>query len=1603
MSSSWDSSDEDDSGKSRHGEDQRIREIYPLQWGYYLSLREYVELEKFVMGEKPKDEQFIENFKEELEKFVMGEKPKDEQFIEDFKEEVKKRRKHREELKKDYVERVKGPEPAAQLDLDLFDLIKLEKDETKENLVYKNYLFDQLGIHSRLLVPGLMGLILRENVEWIDFFTLFYYSYVPLFTVSYFAWNMLDFRPSKIVDLTSLEDQLTNFGPFAFFPYTASYVIMLLKAHSYLPYVNHIKRFIMTSEYPINILYDPTDDTYPILRELAFGNGEQWLQLRQEAFEQLPEEVKKRRSRNIRIIDKKCHKKGSFPESWSEYLFRTIVSYMLIENIPNILLAAAYYSVHIYFNRGTRFDIGIFSFFMGTYGYNWLAMKIAKWVVIICTILEIYWIFGYFYGSNSMTKFDFKITTLSFSCQYWRNEIFAQKDVDMEISSQSTSDTISPGSDAAQQELSLSKSREEIVKNVIDKFARDARISLFVTIIAWSSSIILTWICITRWDLKEWVKEIERLNGEAPSPYEQGQLERAMLSECCYSSFVTTALSATFAVALFSIDGRTFCGYGILNGLLFSTLAEQSQSLNQNSNNNTGNIGSPSRITDNSILEWQSTSGICRMAPHLSSCSLQNRQESEEPSTEENEAATTMSSGIHSPERLSLSPSPRKSSPSSSSRITGSPRDLSPLLLQELACMNLREIASRPSLGQFGRPIAIRSNFFEIGLREANTMVIQYHVEVHHPGSRKLDRDENRNIFWKIVCDHPAIFTNRFALAYDGSHQLYSSRRVDFPDEKASMRLETDVSLSKDSRERTHCAVSFQCVGPVLIEMRRTRTNNLDERVLAPIQILDIICRQSLTCPFIENSANFYPWKSSCFRIPINGGLALDLDGGKEMWTGFFSSAHVATGFRPLLNIDVAHTAFYKARISMVQFMCDVLNEKASAYRAATGYGPPMPQSPSNEALSPRRGRFQRGRGGRNGYNNYGNRNSPGRMSPMGAGGSPSAYGRGDDHHTEGGGLRPETLYKDFQLSNHEMKILAEAVKGVKIRSTHRPGAVRVYKVNSLQMGADQLQFKGQTEDGREVTKTVAQYFAEKYGDLRWPKLPCLHVGPPNRNIYFPLEICQLDSPQKYNKKLSEKQTSAIIKAAAVDAQHRQERIELLCKQAGFDTDPFLKEFGLTVSPNMFEMNARVIDPPHILFGDGPRMVDPVVIPKDGTWAMDNQTLYVPAMASSYSMIALVNPRDQGLLQGFCQALYSKAIQMGMGFPKWPDLVKYGRNKEDVSMLFSEIANEYKQTRTICDLVIVVLPSKNSDLYMTVKEASDMVHGIMSQCVLLKNVTRSSAATCANLVLKINMKLGGINSRIVADQISHKYVIDQPTLVVGIDVTHPTQAEERQNIPSVAAIVANIDLLPQAYGANVKVQRKCRESIVYLLDAVRERLVAFFKNTGMKPTRIIVYRDGVSEGQFAEVLREEIQGIRSACMILSPDYRPPVTYVVVQKRHHARMFCTNPQDTVGKARNIPPGTTVDTGIVSPEGFDFYLCSHFGVQGTSRPARYHVLWDDSGFNADEIQAITYAMCHTYGRCTRSVSIPAPVYYADLVATRARCHIKRKLGVHEADRW
>ncbi|GKA87098.1 PAZ domain-containing protein, partial [Tanacetum coccineum] len=69
-----------------------------------------------------------------------------------------------------------------------------------------------------------------------------------------------------------------------------------------------------------------------------------------------------------------------------------------------------------------------------------------------------------------------------------------------------------------------------------------------------------------------------------------------------------------------------------------------------------------------------------------------------------------------------------------------------------------------------------------------------------------------------------------------------------------------------------------------------------------------------------------------------------------------------------------------------------------------------------------------------------------------------------------------------------------------------------------------------------------------------------------------------------------------------------------------------------------------------------------------------------------------------------------------------------------------------------------------------------------------------------------------------------------------------------------------------------------------------ELLISFRKATGHKPHRLIFYRDGVSEGQFSEVLLDKI---RKACISLEENYMPPVTFIVIQKKAPTTFFSVN--------------------------------------------------------------------------------------------------------------
>lgn len=177
------------------------------------------------------------------------------------------------------------------------------------------------------------------------------------------------------------------------------------------------------------------------------------------------------------------------------------------------------------------------------------------------------------------------------------------------------------------------------------------------------------------------------------------------------------------------------------------------------------------------------------------------------------------------------------------------------------------------------------------------------------------------------------------------------------------------------------------------------------------------------------------------------------------------------------------------------------------------------------------------------------------------------------------------------------------------------------------------------------------------------------------------------------------------------------------------------------------------------------------------------------------------------------------------------------------------------------------------------------------------------------------------------------------------------------------------------------------------------------KNSNRLPQNIIVFRDGVSEGQYQKVLDVELASIRDAIKEIYPasDQKkriPKISIVVVGKRHHTRFYATNENDADPKG-NPQNGTVVDRGVTEGRNWDFYMQAHYALQGTARPAHYYVIYDEVFRSAapsmpdrnaaDALEQLSHKLCYSFGRATKAVSIVPPAYYADLVCERARRYL------------
>lgn len=733
--------------------------------------------------------------------------------------------------------------------------------------------------------------------------------------------------------------------------------------------------------------------------------------------------------------------------------------------------------------------------------------------------------------------------------------------------------------------------------------------------------------------------------------------------------------------------------------------------------------------------------------------------------------------------------------------------------------------------------------------------------------------------------------------AYDGSKNCYYAREPFRGDSKKFPPFEMVLDEGDKPREFT---VTLKKIVPFTIDLQRLQRVLCDASESMPmIQALDVILRSLPSLRMTPVGRSFFSPPRECSS----------LGGGREVWTGYYQSVRPTMGWKMMLNVDTAATAFYTEQ-SVFDFLCSTQRKCRPAE--------------SKDPLTD----------------------------------------------------RDRQRFKGRVLTDWERKQFCREIKGLKIVVTHLPYP-RKYKVNDL----TKLSAREQTFPVPDGTRcSVEQYFKEKYPDspIINPKLPCLHVGSKNRNVYLPIDVCKIVGGQRCLKKLTDVQTSNMIAHTAIPANKREATIKETVRKAQFNSDKVAKAFNIGVSGEMTKVQSRVLNPPKLNYQGGSS-----VTPKDGVgaWDMRNgKRFYRGIEVKKWAVVVCTAYRCD--CQEFIQGLVRQSREMGMTMAPHPPIKLLG--KMSVEDAFRSVMTPPE----VLDLIVVVI-DKGGPHYNEVKRLGDTTGGgmgVATQCVLSNTVQRKcNPATLGNICLKINARLGGINSVIDPDTVP-SIVRRMPIIIFGADVTHPRS--EDTTSPSIASVVASVDLGGNRYGAIHRNQKHRQEIIADLKEMTKLHLREFRVCTGEKPVKIIFYRDGVSEGQFNAVRQEEIAALQRACMELQPDYQPKITFIVVQKRHHTRFFPMSPDEAVGKGRNVPPGTTVDTVITHPSQHDFYLCSHAAIQGTSRPCHYHVIWDDSDFGADDLQMFTYQLCHMFWRCNRSVSYPAPTYYAHRDAAHAR---------------
>lgn len=234
------------------------------------------------------------------------------------------------------------------------------------------------------------------------------------------------------------------------------------------------------------------------------------------------------------------------------------------------------------------------------------------------------------------------------------------------------------------------------------------------------------------------------------------------------------------------------------------------------------------------------------------------------------------------------------------------------------------------------------------------------------------------------------------------------------------------------------------------------------------------------------------------------------------------------------------------------------------------------------------------------------------------------------------------------------------------------------------------------------------------------------------------------------------------------------------------DSNPLLDSFGIHVGTEMVVVPGRILDKPGLSYSSD----TPAAIDGRASWNLRDVKFAVGARLDRWAVLVIQDggkedfkgskdPALRNITIGFRAMCNKSGMQVGPLEERayaQVQLPRKGKNRfrDDAIREIEQILRTLKE-QVAPELVLVMLSNDDKAIYNGLKWLCDVELDVATVCMQSSKVKKDAGRQqyYANVALKVNMKMGGINHTLDAN--SGTWLKSASTMIVGMDVTHPAR------------------------------------------------------------------------------------------------------------------------------------------------------------------------------------------------------------------------------------